>query len=80
MDERKFEIINGLGIISTAGQWNKELNRISWNGREPEYDIRSWTEDHERMTKGITFSEQELRKLFFLIEKEIKFLDEEIDG
>ena len=34
--------------------WTKELNRISWNGGEPKYDIRDWAPEHEKMGKGVT--------------------------
>jgi hypothetical protein len=41
----KYEIINELGIISIGSKgWRKELNRVSWNGGEPKYDIRDWNE------------------------------------
>lgn len=40
MPDVKYEIINNIGIISErTASWRKELNRISWNGREPKYDI-----------------------------------------
>ena len=41
----------------------KELNLISWNGREPKYDLREWSEDHTKMGKGITLTESELQVL-----------------
>lgn len=48
--ELKFEIINQIGVISTsASGWNVELNRVSWNGNEPKYDVRSWSPDHTKM-------------------------------
>ncbi len=73
----KFEIINELGVVSEGNKgWRKELNRISWNGREPKYDIRDWAPDHEKMGKGVTLTEQELRKLKELIDAEIAFLEE----
>lgn len=73
----KFEIINELGVVSEGNKgWRKELNRISWNGREPKYDIRDWAPDHEKMGKGVTLTEQELRKLKELIDAEITFLEE----
>ena len=43
--------------------WNKELNLISWNEREPVYDIRTWSPDHEKMGKGITISIEEAKAL-----------------
>lgn len=74
----KFEIINELGVISGSSKgWKKELNRISWSGHEPKYDIRDWSDDHSKMGKGITLSETELRKLKELIDKEIEYLDSE---
>ena len=60
----KFEIIEQLGVLSESEKgWKKELNLISWNGREPKYDLRDWSENHEKMGKGITLSEEEAIKL-----------------
>lgn len=75
--EFKYEIINNIGIISQNNSWNKELNRISWNGSEPKYDIRDWSNNHEKMGKGITLSEDELRNLKKIIDSEIELLDSE---
>ena len=75
--ELKYEIINELGVISESGKWHKEINRISWNGNDPKYDIRDWAPDHSKMGKGITLTEKELRKLKELIDQEISILDEE---
>lgn len=64
MSEFKFEIIQNFGVISTSsGGWTKELNLVSWNGRPPKYDIREWDPDHEKMGKGLTFSEDEIQIL-----------------
>lgn len=73
--EFKYEILNNIGTLSKNGSWSKELNRISWNGKEPKYDLRDWSENHEKMGKGITLSEDELRKLKEIIDAEIRFLD-----
>lgn len=76
--ELKFEIINQIGVISTsASGWNVELNRVSWNGNEPKYDVRSWSPDHTKMGKGITLSEEELVALSALLNKEVEFLKED---
>lgn len=40
MAEFKYEITQELGVIS-EGKYNIELNMVSWNDREPKYDIRS---------------------------------------
>ena len=74
----KYEIINQIGIISTsASGWNVELNRVSWNGNEPKYDLRSWSPDHTKMGRGITFSEEEMKALASLLDREVEYLKED---
>jgi hypothetical protein len=64
MAEIKYEIIKIIGIISTSAKgWTKELNLISWNDRKPKYDLRDWAPEHEKMGKGVTLSDDELRAL-----------------
>ena len=42
--EISFEIIETLGVLATSTKgWTKELNLVSWNGREPKYDLREWS-------------------------------------
>ena len=70
MAEIKFEIIETIGILSESSKgWKKELNLISWNEREPKYDIREWSSDHEKMGKGITLSKEEFKALKELLSK-----------
>ncbi len=74
----KFEIINNIGVVSTGSSgWQLELNRVSWNGAEPKYDIRSWSPDHTKMGKGITLTEDDVVSLADLLAKEVEFLKEE---
>ncbi len=64
MAEIKYEIIKQVGVLSkSASGWSKEINLISWNDREPKYDIRDWSPDREKMGKGVTLSKEELRAL-----------------
>lgn len=64
MAEIKFEIVKELGVLSESTKgWTKELNLISWNDREPKYDIREWSPKHEKMGKGVTLSKEEIKKL-----------------
>lgn len=42
------------------GGWHMELNLISWFNRMPVYDLREWSEDHSKMSKGITLTNSEL--------------------
>jgi hypothetical protein len=60
----KFEIKETFGTVSEGAKgWKKELNLISWNEREPKYDLRDWDQGHEKMGKGITLSKDELIQL-----------------
>jgi hypothetical protein len=64
MSEIKYEITKKIGVLSTsASGWAKELNLISWNDRDPKYDIREWSPDREKMGKGVTLSRDELLAL-----------------
>ena len=64
MAELKFEITEHLGVISeNAKGWTRELNLVSWNEREPKYDIRDWSPDHTKMGKGITLTADEVASI-----------------
>jgi hypothetical protein len=64
MTEIQYELIQNIGVLSTSKSgWAKELNLISWNDREPKYDLRDWSADHEKMGKGVTLTKEELLAL-----------------
>ena len=64
MADIKFEIKETVGVIAESAKgWKKELNLISWNEREPKYDLRDWNENHDKMGKGVTLTKEELNKL-----------------
>ena len=64
MAEFKYEIKEELGVLGEGREgWTKELNLISWNEREPKYDIREWAPEHEKMGKGVTLSKEEFMSL-----------------
>lgn len=64
MADFTFEITQHIGVLSTSPKgWTKELNLISWNGKEPKYDIRDWSPDHEKMGKGVTLNDEEIAEL-----------------
>jgi len=61
MSDIKFEIVKKIGVLSKSDSgWEKQLNLISWNERDPKYDIREWSPDGEKMGKGVTLSKEEL--------------------
>ena len=70
MADIKFEIVEKIGVLSkTEKGWAKELNLISWNEREPKYDLRDWSPDGKTMSKGVTLSAEELVALRDLLNK-----------
>lgn len=73
MPEIKYEIVEKIAVLSTTDKgWSKELNLVSWNEREPKYDLRDWNEEHDKMGKGVTLTKEELEKLNQAIEKTLK--------
>jgi hypothetical protein len=64
MAEIKFEIQEEIGVISNSGKgWTKELNLVSWNNNAPKFDLRDWSPNHEKMGKGITLTNEDLKAL-----------------
>jgi hypothetical protein len=64
MADIKFEIVKKIGVLSQSGSgWTKQLNLISWSGREAKYDLPDWSPDGEKMGKGVTLSNEELKAL-----------------
>lgn len=60
----EFEIVDHIETLSESqGGWTKEVNIVSWNKGTPKYDLREWSPDHERMTKGLTLFEEEAKRL-----------------
>lgn len=69
MPDIKYEITKAIGELSTSPKgWTKELNMVSWNDREPKFDLREWAPGHEKMGKGITLNREEMKKLKELLD------------
>ena len=67
-----FQIEESLLVLSENSQgWKKEVNRVSWNGKEAKIDLRSWSPSHSRMSKGITLTDQEWQALVSLIKSKL---------
>jgi hypothetical protein len=70
MAEIKYEITEELAVLSESAKgWTKELNMVSWNDREPKFDIREWAPEHERMGKGVTLNREEMKKIKDILNK-----------
>lgn len=69
MADFEFDLIKKYGELSRSrAGWSRELNLISWNGREAKYDIRDWSPDGSKMGKGLSFTKEELLELKKLLE------------
>lgn len=73
MAEFKFEVVEQIAVLSeNAKGWRKEFNLVSWNERDPKYDIREWDPDHKKMSKGITMTEEEAKMLYEILKDEFE--------
>jgi hypothetical protein len=73
-DDFTCDIIETLGVLHTSAKgWTKELNRVSWNGDDPKFDLREWSPDHEKCSKGATFTEEEGREIAKML---VKYFEE----
>ena len=65
-----FKIEEHIAVLSTKKNgWTRELNLVSWKERPAKYDIRDWDENHEKMSKGITLSDEEMAYLMEAMER-----------
>ena len=63
-EEINFEIIEKIGTLRTsASGWSRELNIIRWNGGNAKFDLRDWSEDHSKCSKGVTLTNPEMRRI-----------------
>lgn len=64
-EEFKWEIKEHIENLSekTEKNWQRQLNLVSWNNKEPKYDIRDWHLDEngnpDKCGKGISLSYDE---------------------
>lgn len=62
-EEIKYEIIEEIAVLSESENGlQKKLCLISWNGKAPTYDIRTWNSKGAPY-KGVVLSEDELMTL-----------------
>ena len=47
MADIKYDIKEEIGILSREQGMEKRNQSVSWNGREPKYDIRDWSPQRE---------------------------------
>ncbi|MFD1361861.1 YdbC family protein [Lentibacillus salinarum] len=70
MADIKYDIVEHIAELSKSPKgWTKELNLVSWNGRDPKYDLRDWSPDKTKMGKGVTLTDADLANLKAALEK-----------
>jgi len=76
MREIQYEIVKEIAVLSTGDSgYTKEIKLISWNGKEPKYDIRSFSPNREKCGKGITLNADEAAALLKALQKELNSED-----
>lgn len=64
----EFTILKCIGVINEYSDGSaREVNIVSWNNNKPKLDIREWSNDHKRMTKGITLTDEEAETLYMIL-------------
>lgn len=73
MREIEYEIVKEIAVLSKSDSgYTKEINLIAWNGKEPKYDIRSFSPNREKCRKGITLTADEAAALLKALQKELE--------
>ena len=71
-DDFNYEVIEDIAVLGQRGKYTLKLRYVSFNGKDPKYDIRPWGVDddgNERMAKGISLSGEELQALKDVLNK-----------
>lgn len=70
MDTVYHEIVEHCGVVgSVRDDWTKEVNVVAWNGGKPKIDIRDWDSTHTRMSRGITLTEEQARRVYEILKE-----------
>ena len=72
MKDIQYEIVKEIAVLSTSDSgYTKEINLISWSGKESKYDIRSFSPNREKCGKGITLTADEAAALLKALQEEL---------
>ena len=76
MKDIQYEIVKEIAVLSTSDSgYTKEINLISWNGKEPKYDIRTFSPNRAKCGKRITLTADEATTLLKALQKELNSRD-----
>ena len=69
MKEITCTITRQLAVLSEKDNgYSKQVNMVSWNGKDAKLDIRDWSPDGKSM-KGVTLNDEEAAKLYEVLAK-----------
>ena len=73
-DTFTYDIVAYIGTLSVRKgaddtEWAREINIVSWNGHPAKVDIREWNKSHTRMSKGITLTDDEAKRMYELLKE-----------
>ena len=49
--------------------WQYRLTKTSWGGKDAKFDLRQWSPEGDKYSKGLTFTDSELYDLLNAIEE-----------
>lgn len=80
MNEISVEIKKHFGVLKRMENgWTRELNLVAWNNGIAKFDIRDWSPDHSRMSRGITLTAEAISKLTAILNNLMAEIDEELE-
>ena len=60
----KLNILQKIAVLGrTEDEWNRELNIVSFNEKDPRFDIREWQPDYAKSRNGKMLSEREMEMI-----------------
>ena len=73
------EILEHLATLKKYNTgWAEELNIVKWNDGDTVYDIRSWSPNHQSMSKGVTLNYDEAVELVDALSADIYNRDDKL--
>jgi hypothetical protein len=65
----QYQITEEIAVLSASDTTTLEINKLSWNGKEPKFDLRAWgRKDGEKIPfKGICISDAEAEALYLTL-------------
>ena len=66
----EYEIKEDYGKVDISENWEIRVTKTCWYNNKAKYDIRRWSKDG-RPGKGVTINENQLDKIFKILEKNI---------